>query len=229
MKKILILVVALLPLVGIAQLGNILKVPDIDTDEVEGFVDQVGNFESKMDSSGNLLYSSTDAFFTIVDSVTDLPTMTELWEGVKDDLESAINEEKEELAQEGFVQYVQETDERKDALDELWQDNTVRTEIINHLVGQKDNLAPIMENLEAALTLDKEALGTYDEIFTEGNEAVTDLGKQIAEKPAAALKAKPVLEEGKEALEDLKNIKEVGEQHIELATYIIDKIKTAIQ
>jgi chromosome segregation ATPase len=154
--------------------------------------------------------------------------MTELWEGVKDDLESAINEEKEALAEEGLVQYVQETDDRKGALDELWEDNTVRTEIINHLITQKESLAPIAENLEAALTLDKEALGTYDEVYKSGSAAVSDLTKQIAAAPAAAVKAKPVLDEGKNALEDLKSIKENVEAHIELATYILDKIKVAL-
>ncbi|MBN2378884.1 hypothetical protein JXM67_03680 [candidate division WOR-3 bacterium] len=229
MKKTLVLAALILPVIAAAQLGGLVKTPKLDTDKVEDFVAETANFETKVDTAGDKLYSATDEFFAIVDSVTDLPTLTETWEGVKSDIKSAVTEEKQEAAEEGLVNYLKETGDRKNSFDELWQDNTVRTEIINHFTSEKESLEPIMNELQAALDMDKSALGMYDEIYKAGKDAVADLANQIKEAPLAAASGKKVLDEGNDALDTLTNTKEVAEQHVELATYILDKIKTVFQ
>lgn len=229
MKKALILLALAIPILAVAQLGNLVKTPKLDTEKVEDFTAEVEVFESKVDTAGDKLYTATDDFFAIVDSVTDLPAMNELWSDVKSDVKSAVTDEAKEAAEEGFTQYISDTEARKSTLDELWEDNAVRTEIIGHLISEKDALGPIQDDIEAALEMDKAAIGSYDELYKEGKEAVDDLAGQIAEKPLAAAGAKPVLEAGKDALETAKETKDLAQQHIELATYILDKIKAVFE
>jgi len=215
----------LFPLAVSAQLGGLVKTQKLDTKKVETFVDETEALETQVDSAGDLLYAATDEFFAIVDSAITLPSLSEAWSDVKSDLNSAVSEEKEKAAQENYLNYLKETDARKSTLDSLWEDNTVRQQILTHLVGQKDNLAPIKDSLERALEKDKAALTSYDEVYTAGKSAVSDLISQVTQQPLAAASAKSVLEEGKQALTTLPTLKETATRHVELASYILDKLK----
>lgn len=225
MRKALFLLALIIPLTAVAQLGGLIKTPKLDTKKVAEFTEEVKIFESKVDTAGDLVYTATDKFFAILDSVITLPSLSEVWTEVKADLKSAVAEETRAAAEEGYLKYLNDTDTRKATLDSLWQDNTVRTEIVGYLLNQKDNLVPIKGDLESARQMDQAALERYDEIFNAGKAAITDLADQIAANPLAAVSAKPVVAEGKEALKTFPTLKETANRHVELATYILNKIK----
>jgi len=224
-KKILLLLALVIPLTAMAQLGGLLKTPKLNTRKVEVFTEEVKIIEAKVDTAGDLLYTAMDKFFAILDSAITLPSLSEVWTEVKADLKSAATEEAKTAAEEGYLKYLNDTDARKATLDSLWLDDTVRTAIVGHLINQKDNLVPVKDELESALQVDKAAIGRYDEIFNAGKAAITDLANQIAANPLAAVSAKPVLDEGKEALKTFPTLKKTANRHVELATYILDKIK----
>lgn len=228
MKKMVLLIAVVLPVILSAQLGGLLNAPKLNTADVDKFVQEVGIFETTVDTATNLLYSATDIFFVSVDSFKTLPPMEKLWTDVKTDIKSAATDEMKTAAQQGYVKYAQNITTRKDKLDELWQDNSVRNELLGYLVGRKDMLTTVKDSLLKAVDIDEKALQRYDEVYNAGKAAVDDLVKQTTANPATLLSAKSTLEKGKSALQSIVEIKKDVEEHVKLAKYIVEKIKEAI-
>jgi hypothetical protein len=228
LKKIFPLISLALPAILSAQLGGLLNAPKLNTSNVDNFVKEVDAFEVKVDTATNLLYSATDIFFVSVDSFKTLPTMEKMWNDVKTDIKNAATDEMITAAQQGYLKYAQNITSRKDKLDELWQDNTIRNELLGYLIGRKEMLNIVKDSLLKAIEIDEKAVMDYEAIISKGSTAVTDLTNQIAANPMSVASAKPVLDKGKTALSSMAEIKKDVEEHIKLAKYIVEKIKEAL-
>ncbi|NLI98244.1 hypothetical protein GX441_06250 [bacterium] len=228
MKKILPIVSLALPAILSAQLGGLLNAPKLNTSNVDNFVKEVDAFEVRVDTATNLLYTATDIFFVSVDSFKTLPPMEKMWNDVKTDIKNAATDEMKTAAQQGYLKYAQNITSRKDKLDEIWQDNTVRNELLGYLIGRKEMLNIVKDSLLKAIEIDEKAVMDYEAIVSKGTTAVTDLTNQIAANPMSIASAKPVLDKGKTALSSIAEIKKDVEEHIKLAKYIVEKIKEAL-
>lgn len=229
MKKTMVLVLLVLPMTIFAQLGGLLKAPKLNTREVDDFVTQVDNFEVQVDSATDLLHTATEFFFNSVDSFKTLPTMEKVWNTVKSDIKSAATDEMKSAAKQGYVKYAQNIASRKDKFGEYWESSDIRSELLSYLGNRQEMLSSVLDSLEKAVEIDTRAVERYDEIFTAGKTAVTDLTSQIAANPASVLTGKSVLDKGKNALESIQEIKKDIEEHIDLAKYIIERIKEILQ
>lgn len=229
MKKNLVVFFAVLPVTLFAQLGGLLNAPKLNTKQVDDFVTQVDNFEVQVDSATDLLYTATEVFFNSVDSFKTLPTMENVWNTVKTDIKNAASDEMKAAAKQGYVKYAQNIVSRKDKFGEYWEQSDVRSELLSYLGDRQDMLAGVLDSLQQAVETDERALGRYDEVYNGLVTALEDLGNQVKDNPASLLSAKPVIEKGNKAKESIQEIKKDVEEHVDLAKYIIERIKEVLQ
>lgn len=229
MKRIMVLALLVVPMTVFAQLGGLLNAPKLNTKQVDDFVVQVDNFEVQVDSATDLLYTATEVFFNSVDSFKTLPTMEKVWNTIKTDIKNAATDEMKDAAKQGYVKYAQNITSRKDKFSEYWESSDVRSELLSYLGDRQDMLTSVLDSLNKAVETDTRALERYDDIYNTGKTAVEDLTSQIAASPASALSGKSVLEKGKNALASLQEIKKDVEEHVDLAKYIIERIKEIFQ
>ncbi|MEA3310584.1 MAG: hypothetical protein U9Q76_00010 [candidate division WOR-3 bacterium] len=221
MKKYLIALALILPVIVMGAELNMAATDD--------FVNSVKAVEEKIDEAGTLLDDAVGTFFSMLDSIVELPKFSVAKEEVMATLESATKKKDVEAAQELYETYLTEAAAREDALAALWENSNTKAEITTYFSNRKEIALSIKDNAQKAVELDIEALKSLPDLPNKGKAAIEDITNQISSDPTVALSAKKVIKSVKESIDSIKATKEKAERQKETAEKLLNWLKDLVK
>lgn|GEM_PF-2994086 len=220
MKKYLIALALLIPVIAMAGELNMAVTDD--------FVNSVKAVEENVEEAGELLDNAEETFYTLVDSIVELPEISTPKEEVMAVLESATKKKDIKAAEELYEKYLAETAAREEAFLELWNNSETKQGIVTYFNNRKEIALSIKDNVQKALEIDIQAFKDLTDLPDKGKAAIEDITNQISADPTVVLSAKKVIKAVKEAIDSIKATKEKATQQKETAGKLLNWLKDLV-
>jgi len=219
-KKYLMAIALIIPVIAMAGELNMTATND--------FTNAVEDVEATVDEAGALLDTAEVTFFSMLDSIVELPEFSVAKEEVMATLESATKKKDVEAAQELYETYLAEAAAREDALAALWENSDTKAEITTYFSNRKEMALSIKDNAQKAVELDIEAIKALPDLPEKFKAAGEDIANQTTADPTLILSAKKVIKAVKEANESIKATKEKAAQQKETAEKLLNWLKDLV-
>lgn len=220
-----ILVITLLASTGAwAQLGNLLKTPNLDTKKFDALSTTIDSVSLKYDQGTAQICQAAELLYGFVDKHHTLPSLSKSWSEVEAALKDAKNDEQKKLAQEGLSTYLNELKNRKLKCDTIWQDMTSLSALKRLLSTEELKLKNAQADADSGITKDREAFESAKGLVSELSDAVTDLADQLKKNPLSAVKIKTVLTKLQAGKQDITHIIQKAPDQIEIGVDLVKKI-----
>jgi hypothetical protein len=201
---------------------------ELNMTATNNFTNAVKDVEATVDEAGALLDTAEVTFFSMLDSIVELPEFSVAKEEVMATLESATKKKDVEAAQELYETYLAEAAAREDALTALWENSDTKAEITTYFSNRKEMTLSIKDNAQKAVELDIEAIKALTDLPEKFKAAGEDIANQTTADPTLILSAKKVIKAIKEANESIKTTKEKATKQKETAEKLLNWLKDLV-
>ncbi|UCE27211.1 MAG: hypothetical protein JSW52_00195 [Candidatus Coatesbacteria bacterium] len=133
----------------------------------------------KVDYAADLLYPASETLFALVNEVTPLPVLSVGWDDIRTALADAFDNEELEAAEKNYLTYLEESGNRREALNDAWKDNDEREQIIGRLAESQDILVSVRYDVESAVEISK---GARDDL-KESSKMMEELKSMASRMP----------------------------------------------
>jgi hypothetical protein len=238
MKKIMAMVILILPLLAAAQPSGMggfggMRPPGGPGGEpgedpskmIEKEKAEIADAMEKAVEGADLINPTTEAFLVFADQVCSLPAVSGSWTSVKQELDSVTQGSDRQSAFEKYDRYLTELGQKVDVLDSLWGD-----EIAGGLVQQSDTLASLRSQLETGLDLARQAVKKLEEFIAKQQEMIARISSIDASRlPEGAPSPKEMIFDLARHVQEISAVVERARSQIRIGEIILSKISDITQ